>query len=196
MQSVEKSIYSLIKSGFKQDPSPYKGVLYPMFQEPATRISHSNVGNIARSKGNEILAGMCKNIAGDEHRHAQFYLNVGKGIFDADPDNAMLSFSELMKEGIVMPAHLMTDGVYTKAPKLFDSFSNVAMSIGVYTPFDYADILETINDYLDISHISVFGDSAQAQEYLMKLPDRVRKVGERKRTNEPVSFEWLYNRKV
>lgn len=61
-----------------------------------------------------------------------------KEIFKADPSNAMISFSEMMKAQIIMPAELMTDPIN---PNLFDDFSRVAQKIGVYTAVDYAHII-------------------------------------------------------
>lgn len=200
MESVEKSIFSLIDNGFKQDPSLYKGVLYPAFQEPATRISHTNTRTRAEEQGDSKLSEMCRRIAGDEHRHYQFYLNVSKGIFNMDAEGAMISFYELMKEGIVMPACLMTDEVYTKPPTLFDHYADVAQSIEVYTAFDYEETLEELNEAFGISDRSVSGKAAKAQEGLMKLPSIIHRVGEIKNkgleNREKVPFSWIGGRRV
>ena len=52
-----------------------------------------------------------------------------------DPNGAMISFADMMKKQIVMPAHLMSDGVHTNenGRNLFKDFSSVAQSTGTYT---------------------------------------------------------------
>jgi acyl-[acyl-carrier-protein] desaturase len=66
------------------------------------------------------------------------YQSFMKEIFRVDPSNAMISFADMMKTQIVMPAELMTDG---RNPALFDDFSRVAQKIHVYTAVDYAHII-------------------------------------------------------
>ena len=198
MKAVDWSVNSLIQKGFRQDPGLYnRGIFYPMFQEPATRISHNNVATLAKEQGDETLADICRKIAGDEHRHAQFYFAVGQAIFDKDPEHAMIRFGELMMGTVTMPAELMTDRNSQKRP-LFDRFAEVASSIGVYTPFDYANILDSLNSDLGIADRSVSGSAAQAQENLMNLPDRIRRVGERKKDSDRTTskFEWVYAKAV
>ena len=199
-KAVDKSIYSLISNGFELNPGLYLRLFYPMFQEPATRVSHMNTARLANKQDNDLLARMCGNIAADEQRHGFFYLRVAKAIFNADPENAMIRFHELMKGNIIMPARLMTDGVYTEPPTLFDHFAGVAEDIGIYTTFDYAKILEGLIKELGIATMSVSGEAAQSQDYLCKRPDRIRNVAEKlaKRRTEPrtpVAFDWL-ERKV
>ncbi len=71
MRAVEVTIQNLIRNGF--DPStaqdPYKGFVYTSFQERATKISHKNVAQLARSEGDDSLQGICSAIAADEARH-------------------------------------------------------------------------------------------------------------------------------
>ena len=52
-----------------------------------------------------------------------------------DPSGAMISFAEMMKKQIVMPAHLMDDGVHTTegGRNLFKDFSSVAQTTATYT---------------------------------------------------------------
>jgi acyl-[acyl-carrier-protein] desaturase len=57
MRSVETTIHHLINNGF--DPhtanDPYRGFVYTSFQERATKISHRNVGDLAKQAGEERL---------------------------------------------------------------------------------------------------------------------------------------------
>lgn len=197
MQAVDKTIYGFIKNGVEYQPSLYGGILYPMFQEPATRVSHVNTARLAFEQGDEYLAQMCRNIAGDEHRHGMFYLGVVNAAFEQDPEGLMVTYGKLMRSGLVMPARLMTDG-QTPAPELFEIYADLAEDLGIYTPGDYANILETLNDKLSIEHRSVTGEAARMQDVLCGLPDRIRKVDARtaSKKREPRPFSWLYGEKA
>jgi acyl-[acyl-carrier-protein] desaturase len=85
----------------------------------------------------------------------------------------------MMKHKIVMPAlNLRQSG--GKIGDTFDQFSIVAQRAGVYTGFDYVDILRKLNAAWEIDKITGLTDEAQkARDYLMKLPDRMYRVTER-----------------
>eukprot|EP00967_Tisochrysis_lutea_P078081 scaffold106179_cov18-Tisochrysis_lutea.AAC.1 len=62
-----------------------------------------------------------------------------------DPEGAVLAFYDMMKKGIVMPAHLVDDGKHASnnsGASLFMDYATVADSTGVYTTADYADIVD------------------------------------------------------
>ena len=71
MRAIEVTIQRLITSGFNAgaNKDPYRGFIYTSFQERATKISHGNVGKIAKKQGDSNLARICATIAGDEARH-------------------------------------------------------------------------------------------------------------------------------
>ena len=52
-----------------------------------------------------------------------------------DPSGALISFADMMKKQIVMPAHLMNDGQHTtdNGRNLFKDFSSVAQTTKTYT---------------------------------------------------------------
>lgn len=137
-----------------------------------------------------------------------------KEIFRLDPSNAMISFADMMKSQITMPAELMTDGVNDN---LFADFSQAAQSIGVYTAVDYAKILGTsaarakdsafyadgsrsppthaayLVKEFDAEHVGgLTPEAAAAQELVCSLPQRYLKLAERSmRSLEPHSEEAL-----
>lgn len=201
MKAVERTIQYLIGSGMnpKTDNNPYLGYLYTSFQERATRISHGNTAKLAAEGGDKHLGKICRFIAADEARHETAYKKIVTKLFDVDPEGTMLCYEDMMKKQIVMPAHLMQDG---ENDNLWDDFSSVSESIGVYTAFDYADIMEHCNDHWRISERTFKGDAGRAQEYLLKLPNRIRKLAEmaakRKKKVEPTErrISWIYNRGV
>ena len=113
-----------------------------------------------------------------------------------------MTFGDMMRGQIVMPAELMTDGV---DPNLYENFSAVAQKLGVYTAIDYADIIGHLVKRWDLENIE--GLSAEAEkerDYICKLPQRYKKLAERsmnrkKGVNEEdpeKAFSWIYGRTV
>ena len=194
MREVEISTQHLIADGFDigtaQDP--YKNFVYTSFQELATYISHNNVAKIARKQGHKALAKMSRIIAGDEMRHHLAYTEFVKQIFTIDPSEMMLAFYDMMKYKITMPAMHLRESFGTKG-SLFDDFSTVAQRIGVYTGFDYVDILKKLNTAWEIDKITNLTPEAEkARDYLMKLPDRMYRLTERiKIPDTDFKFKWM-----
>jgi acyl-[acyl-carrier-protein] desaturase len=169
MREVEISTQHLIADGFDIGTStdPYKNFVYTTFQELATYISHNNVAKIARKKGHKALAKMSKIIAGDEISH-------------------------MMKHKIVMPAMHLRESFGAKG-SLFDDFSTVAQRAGVYTGFDYVDILKKLNTMWEIDKITNLTPEAEkARDFLMKLPDRMYRITDRiKIPDTKFNFKWM-----
>ena len=194
MREVEITTQHLITDGFDIGTAsdPYKNFVYTSFQELATYISHNNVAKIARKKGHKALAKMSKIIAGDEMRHHIAYTEFVKQIFEIDPSEMMLAFQHMMKHKIVMPAMHLRESFGAKG-SLFDDFSTVAQRIGVYTGFDYIDILRKLNTSWEIDKISGLTPEAEkARDYLMKLPDRMYRITERiVIPDTKFNFKWM-----
>jgi len=206
MRSIEVTIQHLITSGFnpKAEKDPYKGFVYTSFQERATKISHNNVGRLASEQGDKNLRKICAMIAGDEGRHEKAYQKFVTEILKRDPNGLLSVFGEMMRGQIVMPAELMTDG---KDPDLYENFASVATGLGVYTPLDYAEIIDHLVKTWDLENLDgLDGIGEKERDYLCKLPQRYRKLAERtmnkkkKATDldEPTtrSFSWIYDREA
>ena len=181
MREVEITTQHLISDGFDLGTAtdPYKNFIYTSFQELATYISHNNVARIAKKKGHKALAKMSKIIAGDEMRHHIAYTEFVKQIFAIDPSEMMLAFQHMMKHKIVMPALHLRESFGAKG-SLFNDFSTVAQRIGVYTGFDYIDIVRKLNSAWEIDKITgLTAEAEKARDYLLKLPDRMYKISER-----------------
>lgn len=194
MREVEITTQYLIQDGFDLGTSmdPYRNFVYTSFQETATNISHRRVGTFAKQTGNKKLAKMCAVIAADEARHAKAYKNFVERIFEMDASEMMLAFEDMMKKKIVMPAHLMRESGQ-KAGELWSHFSDAAQRCMVYTAQDYIDILKELLEDWKIEHISGLNETAQkAQEYLMKLPQRLQRVTDRISTPDlKYQFKWI-----
>ena len=181
MREIEKTTQYLISDGFDigTGRDPYRNFIYTSFQELATNISHRRVGLLAKEKNNKMLAKMCNLIAGDEMRHHLAYREFVKIIFEYDPSEMMLAFQDMMKKKIVMPAHFLRESGQ-EISSAFDNFSNAGQRLGVYTTFDYIDIMEKLNTYWDIDKMTSLTDEAEkARDYLMALPGRMSRIADR-----------------
>ena len=194
MREVEITTQHLITDGFDIGTAsdPYKNFVYTSFQELATYISHNNVAKIARKKGHKALAKMSKIIAGDEMRHHTAYVEFVRQIFEIDPSEMMLAFQHMMKHKIVMPALHLRESFAAKG-SLFNDFSTVAQRVGVYTGFDYIEILKKLNSAWEIERITgLTAEAEKARDYLLKLPDRLYRITERIVIPETrFQFKWL-----
>jgi len=202
MRKIEVTIQHLITSGFnpgaKKDP--YRGFVYTSFQERATKISHGNVGKLAKKEGAQDMQRVCAKIAGDEGRHEKAYQAFCTEILKRDPDGLLIEFGDMMRGQIVMPAELMTDG---SDPLLYENFSTVAQRLEVYTALDYADIIEHLVDHWKIGELTgLTSEGEKEQEYICRLPRRYRKLAERSmnkekdKVYEPQKFSWIFDRKA
>jgi len=204
MREVEISIQHLITDGGDtgNENDPYRTFVYTSFQEIATRVSHLNVGKLARSVGAEKLYQLSAKIAGDEHRHARVYKYFIEKIMEVDTDEALLAFQDMMKKKITMPAMYMRERG-GQIGDTFKRFEAVATRSGVYTGWDYVEILEDLLQDWDIAHRSGLSPAAaKAQDYLCSLPGRYRKLLQRMqdqttRKSDPemaeggLEFTWL-----
>ena len=194
MREIEITTQHLIADGFDIGTArdPYKNFVYTSFQELATYISHNNVAKIARKNGHTLLAKMSKIIAGDEMRHHLAYTEFVNQIFKYDPSEMMLAFQHMMKHKIVMPAMNLRHSFEEKGT-LFNQFSVVAQRAGVYTGFDYVNIIEKLNSIWNIDKITgLTSEAEKARDYLLKLPERMLKITERivvPSTN--YEFKWM-----
>lgn len=207
MHAIEVTIQNLIGSGMdpKTENNPYLGFVYTSFQERATKISHGNTARHALEYGDEVLAKICGSIASDEGRHEQAYQRIMDAVYEKDPNGATLAFADMMRKQIVMPAHLMDDGEHhgKTGRNLFADFSSVAEKTGTYTAMDYADIMEHLNKRWRVAERSdLTGEACEAADYLVKMPDRIRKLAERsnarkqKNKGQTSPFAWVFDRPV
>lgn len=195
MREVEISTHYLIADGFDIGTShdPYKNFVYTSFQELATFISHNRVSELAKSHGVKSLAKMCKIIAGDEMRHHVAYAEFVKRIFEVDPSEMMLAFEYMLKLKIVMPAHFLRESGEPMG-RAFEIFSDSAQRIGVYTAFDYVDIIRKLIGMWNVDKITNLTEEAEkAREYIMKLPDRLDRISQRiVIPEESPRLKWLH----
>ena len=194
MREMEISTQYLISDGLdiQTGADPYRNFIYTSFQELATNISHRRVASLAKKSGNNLLAKMCGLIAADEARHATAYKEFVRRIFEIDPSEMMLAFEDMMRKKIVMPAHLLRES--GAAPGgIWNHFSDAAQRVMVYTTQDYVDILKSLLADWNIDKMTDLNDSAdRARTYLMALPQRLERIGERiKIPEKQYEFKWI-----
>jgi acyl-[acyl-carrier-protein] desaturase len=194
MRAMEVSTQYLIADGFDigTGKDPYRNFIYTSFQELATNISHRRTASLAKQAGCLQLSKICGVIAADEMRHAKAYKAFVSEIFQVDASEMMLAFEDMMRKKIVMPAHFLREtGV--KIGQTFSHFSDAAQRLGVYTTQDYITLMDSLLDDWKIADLTDLNDKAQrARDYLMTLPDRLRRVAER--TKAPTlayEFSWI-----
>jgi acyl-[acyl-carrier-protein] desaturase len=194
MREMEASTQYLIADGFdiQTGDDPYRNFIYTSFQELATQISHRRVATLAKQGGDAILAKICGLVAADEARHHNAYSTFIERIMAVDTSEMMLAFEDMMKKKIVMPAHMMRE-TGLNAGQLYGHFTEAAERLKVYTVIDYIEILKVLLDRWKIAdQLNLTAEAAKAQEYLLRLPDRLLRVAERMKTpNLEYQFKWI-----
>lgn len=193
MREVEVTTQNLIFDGgdTETEMDPYRGFVYTSFQEIATRVSHLNVGRLAKEAGAEGLYKICSKIAGDEHRHARAYKLFFSKFLELDTDEALLAFQDMMKKKITMPAMYMRERGKAKGES-FEHFETVATRTNIYTPKDYIEIIEHLLQDWKIDQLSGLSPAAEkAQDFLCRLPGRYQKVLDRMSMKERKSDDTL-----
>lgn len=194
MRKMETTLQYLLADGVDVQTArdPYMNFVYTSFQETATNISHRRTATMAKQYGNTQLSKICGMIAADEARHARAYKSFVSRIFEVDPNGMMLAFEDMMRKKIVMPAHFIRQ-TGQSIGESFVHFSDAAQRIGVYTAQDYTDILQDLLKDWKIADFPSLNDKAEkAREYLMKLPERLRRVSERMVISDAhYEFNWI-----
>ncbi len=116
-----------------------------------------------------------------------------KEIFRFDADEAVIAYSEMMRSRITMPARLMGDA---NGVNLFEQFSLIAESLGVYTSDDYISIIEHLNARWGVAHLSgLSSEAAEQQHYLCELPHRLSRATGRRKSRQvhlaSQAFDWV-----
>jgi len=194
MKEMQISTQFLIQDGFDIGTSmdPYRNFVYTSFQELATNVSHRRVAALTKKCGNKQLAKICGVIAADEARHATAYMEFVRRILEMDPNEMLLAIEDMMRKKIVMPAHFLREsGGYMS--DLFSHFSDAAQRLGVYTTWDYIDIMDLLLTRWNIADLTDLNDAGEkARDYLMALPARLRRVSERITVpDKQYEFKWI-----
>jgi acyl-[acyl-carrier-protein] desaturase len=194
MRQMETSTQYLIADGFDigTDSDPYRNFIYTSFQELATNISHRRTATLAKKFGNPHLSKICGVIAADEMRHAKAYKTFVAKILELDPSELIVALEDMMKKKIVMPAHFIRE-TGEKIGQAYSHFSDSAQRLGVYTTLDYIQILEDLLKEWEIANVRGLNDMAEkARDYLMALPDRLKRIAERTKIPEiEYKFNWI-----
>jgi acyl-[acyl-carrier-protein] desaturase len=194
MRQMQISTQYLIADGFDIGTSfdPYRNFVYTSFQELATNLSHRRVAQFAKKAGDDQLAKICGHVASDEMRHANAYKSFVSKILEVDPSEMLYAFEDMMRKKIVMPAHFLREMGMGKG-ETFSHFSEAAQRIGVYTAFDYVNILKSLIIDWKIDALTNLNETGEkARDYIMALPNRLQRLAERMNP-KPTSyrFSWI-----
>ncbi len=193
MKEFEASTQFLIADGFNNGAGsdPYRNFVYTSFQELATNISHRRVASLAKKEGSTILSKLCGLVAADEARHAKAYKTFVKRILELDPNEMMLAFEDMMRQKIAMPSQFLRQ--LGEKTGIYSNFSDAAQRIGVYTSYDYTDILKSLIEEWEIDAVRGLQENGEkARDYIMALPDRLNRVAERMKIPDThYKFNWI-----
>ena len=187
--SLEKLQFDYLRSGFhpQWDRDPYRVFVYTTLQERATQFSHANTGKVCEPYEPRINYILGK-VAGDEARHYAFYRQVFAEVLVRDPDRALESAAHVMPS-IEMPGASMTG---------FREFADVVRRAGIYGPREYLRIVEDQIKFWKIESLTGLQDvGRKAQEKILSIPNRLRKVAEYIETrseSKTFSFDLIFHR--
>jgi acyl-[acyl-carrier-protein] desaturase len=212
MRSFEQSTQLFLMDGtdlgIQRDP--YKGIIYTSVQELATHRSHQGLLELARTHRSKILQAICGTVAADEAKHGQTYRRFAEFLFTKDPNGMMCAVRDMIRQGVVMPAHNMreikdgdaSDGI-EPAGQMFADFSQLADRLGVYTGKDYAEIWGFLLQKWKIgkrengqwSHLpfpGLDGEGEEAQRKIIRRQEAIEKFASITREPKPVTREWTW----
>jgi acyl-[acyl-carrier-protein] desaturase len=188
-RKLEELQFEYLKAGFHPtwDRDPYRVFVYTTVQERATQYSHAQTGRVV-AEYEPGLATILANVAKEEARHFTFYRSVFEEILKRDPDQALHSASFILPS-IDMPGHTIPG---------FRDMADVIRRAGIYGPRDYLRIVQEQIRYWRIDKIEGLSElGRKAQEKIMAIPDRLRRVAELMETRSRAKtfrFEVVFNR--
>ncbi len=188
-RKLEEMQFEYLKAGFHPtwDRDPYRVFVYTTVQERATQYSHAETGRVA-AEYEPGLGTILANVAQEEARHFTFYRSVFEEILKRDPDQALHSASFILPS-IDMPGHTIPG---------FRDMADVIRRAGIYGPRDYLRIVQEQIRYWKIDKLEGLSElGRKAQEKIMAIPDRLRRVAELMETRSRAKtfrFEVVFNR--
>ncbi|MCX6782972.1 MAG: acyl-ACP desaturase [Candidatus Levybacteria bacterium] len=207
MIMVDKSIRRYHINGFNPeiDKDGYKVLGYTSIQEDATGDAHMEVAIRAEKSGAPTLARGLRAIVKDERRHHAFYSGNMAEVFRINPENAVIAIAKLMRKGIVMPAARMDDlGLFSgdkRQSDIYRDYELVSQVEGLYTVEGYERNFNKVMREWKVADISVSGESAKAQDYLLnKVPRMIQRyissMESRIKEEPTLYFSWIDNRPI
>jgi acyl-[acyl-carrier-protein] desaturase len=188
-RTLEEMQFEYLRSGFHPDwdRDPYRVFAYTTVQERATQHSHAETGRLV-AEYEPVLGEILSNVAKEEARHYTFYRTIFEEILKRDPDQALHSASFILPS-IEMPGHTMPG---------FRDLADVIRRAGIYGPQDYLRIVQEQIRYWRIESLDGLSElGRKAQEKIMSIPDRLRRVCEIMETRsraKTFSFDVVFNR--
>jgi acyl-[acyl-carrier-protein] desaturase len=162
LAAVDRIQHKYIAGGF--DPGirrdPYRLVVYPSMQEPATETPHKRTGHTAHDHELLVLAKTSIQVGSDEGRHGNYYADMGREIIALDPEGFIDEYHYIAHERMMVMPGANMDG--------FDVFMNAAIAMDMYGPADYVKIAADLNKRWDLEHLSLSGAADEKREILLR----------------------------
>ncbi|HTY10911.1 MAG TPA: acyl-ACP desaturase [Bacteroidota bacterium] len=187
--AVEKAQFQYVRSGFDPDwdKDPYRVFVYTSAQERATQISHDGTGRVCGTY-EPTLQKILHSIAMDEARHYTFYRSVFGEVLKRDPDEALASAAVILPS-IDMPGHSLRN---------FNEYADVVRRSGIYGPRDYISVVEALIKVWGLEALCQLKEKGKkAQEKILAIPDRLRKVAEyieSRSSSKTFQLEFVFNK--
>jgi acyl-[acyl-carrier-protein] desaturase len=186
---LEQMQFSYLRSGFQPDwdKDPYRVFAYTTLQERATQQSHGETGKLI-AEYEPLLAEVLSNVASEEARHFTFYRTVFEEILQRDPNEALVSASQILPS-IEMPGHTIPG---------FREIADIIRRSGIYGPRDYLRIVQEQIRYWRMETLEGLNEMGRkAQEKIVAIPDRLQRIAEYIETKsraKTFSLEVVFNR--
>lgn len=184
---LDRMQFTFLHDGFNPEwaGSPYRLLAYTSLQEKATQMSHANTARLAASQ-EPLLQRVLAYLAGDELRHCAFYRDAFGLALAQDLDGALMELAEVAC-GLSMPGQTIPG---------YQMMAEVERRAGIFGPRQYADIVEESLAYWQVAVLRpLSGDARSAQERLLELPDRLRKLaGRLEQRSRAKTFEFDFLR--
>ena len=170
MRRLEDIQFQYLRSGFfpAHARDPYRTFVYTTLQERATQTAHANTRDLVAGY-EPCLQRILGAIAADEARHFAFYRGVFAEILARDPSNALVAAARIMIS-MTMPGASIPG---------FTELSDLATRLGVYGPREHVMVVEEQIAFWNIAALrGLDPDGERAQEIILTLPDKLRRVSE------------------
>jgi acyl-[acyl-carrier-protein] desaturase len=193
MTKVERMQFQYVTTGWSPEwaGDPYTSIVYTVFQERATQISHRNLGLAAKSI-EPTLSKVLACLAGDESRHFKFYGNLLKKLVEVDIDGVLQTIYRVLKT-FKMPGENIPG---------FVEMSCVEHAIDVFGPKNFSEVIRDVIVYIGLDkrkNLSAY--SEVLKEKIMEYPARLLRLHHKMidRVKEKIAefqFEVISNRKI
>lgn len=209
MHAISRTIGYLIRNGLSTpvERDPFRSPFFTKWQEAQAKVSHRNGAKFARKYNSPLIDKAQQDIAKQEGSHEA----VNQGVVSAlvnhpDPlvrEAAIIEWHNVWEQEPHMPgarmAHTKSTRFYKGQTPLYLRYSMFAQALGILTGDDYVSELESELKVTRLSHMSLTGNAAKAQEGLYSIARNLRTqideaMSEVPSRDKDIESPWIFNR--